>query len=344
MRTAVLDPIGDPRWQAFVERADDPSIFHHAAWLELIGRRYRYEMSALCVTDDDGGIIAAIPLARVVSRLTGRRLVALPFSDRCAPLYARGAEDRVSSAVGAALAAERARTGLDVEIRARVDAVPGAHVVPRFLNHDLALGPDAEEVLGRGKGKVRRDIARARRGGVVAEAGTDRAALATFYDLHLRTRHHQGVPTQPKDFILRFEALFARGLGFVMTARHEGRPIATALYLTYGGTLTYKYGASDRGHLDLRPNHLCFAEAIRIGCEQGLRTLDFGRTDPDNAGLASFKRSWGAEERPLAYTYLADRVPGDGHGRAERLLGETIRRTPPVTGRLIGSALYRHVG
>ena len=57
---------------------------------------------------------------------------------------------------------------------------------------------------------------------------------------------------------------------------------------------------------------------IRWACEAGFHTLDFGRTDVDNEGLRSFKRSWGASEVELAYTYLADRTARAARGRALR--------------------------
>jgi CelD/BcsL family acetyltransferase involved in cellulose biosynthesis len=345
MRTLRLDPLTDPRWQAFVDRARGASVFHHPAWLGLVGTRYRYAMSALCVVGRDGEIVAGIPLARVSSRLTGRRLVAVPFADVCPPAFAADAGENAAAALSQALAAERARTGLDIEVRWRLDDVPGAHVVDSFLVHRLALDCDADAVLARAsKSQVRRGIAKAQREGVVATPGTDRAALREFYALHAQTRRRQAVPVQPKDFIFGFEKLFARGLGYVMISRHEGRAIAAAVFLTCGGTLTYKYGASDEEFLNLRPNHLLFAEAIRRGCEAGLRELDFGRTDHENEGLARFKRSWAAQEEQLGYTYLADRPPRKGNGLAERLVVEAIRRGPPATGRLIGTALYRHVG
>jgi CelD/BcsL family acetyltransferase involved in cellulose biosynthesis len=346
VRTLQLDPLTDSRWQTFIGSARGASVFHHPAWLALVGNRYRYVITALCVVGDDGAILAGIPLARVSSRLTGRRLVAIPFSDVCPPAYAADAGEDAVAALAQALADAHTGTGLDVEIRWPMDGIPGAHVVDRFLTHRLALEPDADAVLARAsKSQVRRGIAKAKREGVVATASTDRAALGEFYGLHEQTRRRQVVPVQPRDFILRFEELFARGLGYVMISRHEGRAISAAVFLNYGGTLTYKYGASDDEFLNLRPNHMLFAEAIRRGCAEGLRELDFGRTDPDNEGLARFKRSWGAEEETLAYTYVAGDAPkDDGNGLAERVIAEAIRRGPPSTGRVIGTALYRHVG
>jgi len=340
-----IDPLFHPRWQALVDVAEDATIFHHPAWLELLRRSYGYEISAICVVDGEGEIAAGLPLARVESRLTGRRLVAIPFSDVCPPLHAPNAPGSAAPALIRALGEERAQTGLDIEIRAGMDGIPGGHPVPRFLWHRLPLEPDASAVLGRAsKSQVRRGIAKARREGVVIERETGRDGLETFYRLHLRTRRRQGVPVQPKSFILAFEDLFARGLGHVLVARHEGRAVAAAVFLSHRGTLTYKYGASDERFLDVRPNHLLFAEAIEAACEEGFAELDFGRTDSDNAGLGAFKRSWGAREEELAYTYVADRVPEEGPGRARRLMAAAIRRGPAFTGRAIGAALYRHAG
>jgi CelD/BcsL family acetyltransferase involved in cellulose biosynthesis len=345
MNVETLDPLRDPRWQRLVDAAPGPTVFAHPAWLELVGRRYRYDMTALGVVDGDE-LVAGLPLARVESRLTGKRIVALPFSDVCPPLHRDGADAAAAvSALAGALAAERRSTGLDIEVRDALHGIPGAHVVPRFLVHRLALEADAAAVLARtSKSQIRRGIKKAEREGVTIQARTDRAALQDFYRLHLRTRRRQGVPIQPKGFILGFEALFARGLGRVLTAHHEGRTISAAVFLEHGDTVIYKYGASDERFLGVRPNNLLFAEAIRIGCAAGHRTLDFGRTDTDNEGLAAFKRAWGADEEELSYTYLAEHAPRDGGGLAHKALAEVIRRGPEKTGQVIGTALYRHVG
>src|SRR4029453_12938871 len=138
--------------------------------------------------------------------------------------------------------------------------------------HHLALEADADAVLARtSKSQIRRGIKKAEREGVTTRVGTDVAALDAFYRLHLRTRRRQGVPIQPKRFIRSFEELFERDLGYVLVARHERRAIAAAVFLSYRGALTYKYGASDERFLGVRPNHLIFAEAIRAACAEGLR-------------------------------------------------------------------------
>jgi CelD/BcsL family acetyltransferase involved in cellulose biosynthesis len=335
----VLDPLRDPAWAALVARAPEATIFHHPAWLALLHAQYGYALEAWCDDSADAGL----PVALVRSRLTGTRLVALPFSDACPPLVAAGA-DAAGARLAAGLGPERARRGLDLEIRGDA-AGAGAHRGAEFAEHrlDLRAGLDAVRA-GFHKGQVQRAIKRAAREGVTVEHATSRQALERFYALHVATRRTQGVPTQPKRFVLNFAGLFAAGLGFVALARHEDRDVAAAVFLRAGSTLTYKYGASDREHLGVRPNHAIFDHAIAWACAEGLHTLDYGRTDLDNDGLRSFKRGWGAEERPLRYHVLADAPPNPGRGRADRLLAALITRSPPSVGRAVGEALYRHAG
>lgn len=324
-------------------RSAGASIFHDAAWLRLVADRYRYPVAAVCVVDDGSGEIAAgLPLAAVGSRLTGRRLVAVPFADACGPLVAPDAPAGALDELVRAVEAERARRAIALEVREGVAAL--GTTVDLFMQHVVDLTPGWEAVEKAFHSRVRRNVRKARREGVTVERRTDRDALDAFYALHLQTRRRLGVPTQPKSFIRAFTGIFDAGLGFVGLASHGDRPVAAAVFLRNPRGLLYKYGASDEAALQLRPNNVLFADVIRWACEEGLESLDLGRTDAGQEGLASFKRSWGGLETTLAYTYAGREAPEPGEGRALRLLGEVIKRSPPVAGRVVGEALYRHVG
>jgi len=343
-QTRLIDPIADPAWLAFIESSPSAEVFHHPCWLELLRSQYGYQLQACCV-EGEGGIEAGIPIARIESRLTGRRFVSLPFSDTCAPALAPHAGPAALDALGQALVEESQRTGLGLTVHAPLPSAPGAFVQPRFVRHLLALSEDPAEVESNySKSQIKRGIKKAKKEGLRAERRTDVSALDAFYALHLKTRQRLGVPTQPKRFIRRFEELFAAGLGFVEMIFDGPEPIAAAVFLTYNGTITYKYGASDAAKLGKRPNNLLFSEVIRMACEEGFQTLDFGRTDLDNEGLRSFKCSWGAEEAELSYTYVAEDEPSQEPVLRDRIVTATIQHSPAFVGRLAGEALYRHFG
>jgi CelD/BcsL family acetyltransferase involved in cellulose biosynthesis len=337
----VIDPLADDRWSAFLASSPDASIFHHPEWLSLLREQYRYPIHARCVIGADRQITAALPLAHIKSRLTGSRLVAVPFSDLCDPI-SRARDAGALDLLLSDLSDHQATEGLDIEVRC---SLPGmGHPGASFYHHVVPLGAELEEVQAQFSSSTKRGVKKAGKEGIEVTYERGLAGLESFYRMHLITRRRQGVPTQPKRFFARFVRLFEQGLGFVLLARHEGEPVAGAVMLTYNGVLTYKYGASFPSHLSRRPNNAIFMEAIQWGCANGYHSFDLGRTDTDNEGLRAFKRGWGADERQLAYTVLSPRAPKAGHSGVPASLRRVISRTPPLTGRLIGEALYRHFG
>lgn len=340
-----LDPVGDSRWLQLLSRAPEASIFHHPAWLRLLQATYGYELRACCLGGPDGMLLGGLPVATVSSRITGSRLVALPFSDLCPPLVASGAPHGAAAALARALEAFGQLRRLPLEVRGTGQVLPVAPSGERFHHHVLTLEADAEAVQRRfAKAQAMRGVRRARREGLRAELRTDRHALAGFYRLHVATRRRLGVPTQPRRFILGLAELFDQGLGFVLCVRGGDRLMAAAVFLTSHDVLTYKYGASDARFLAARPNNLLFMEAIRWGCDHEFRSLDFGRTHWGQEGLRAFKLAWGSEERELRYRYLGGPLPRARDARVASTLAAVIRRSPPVASRLIGEVLYRHAG
>ncbi|MDQ3809211.1 MAG: hypothetical protein M3336_02860 [Chloroflexota bacterium] len=73
----------DPRWFDFVQSCPNASPFHHPSWANLLEECYHYRSFVLASTDSHGRITAGLPVMDVSSRFTGRRWVALPFTDYC---------------------------------------------------------------------------------------------------------------------------------------------------------------------------------------------------------------------------------------------------------------------
>ena len=118
----VIDPVGDARWLRFISSVPEGSIFHHPRWLGLLRDTYGYSCEACCVLARDR-VLAGLPIMRVTSRLTGRRLVAVPFSDVCEPVVDPAAEPSRSGLLEA-LSHRRRDAGLDLEIRAPLADLP----------------------------------------------------------------------------------------------------------------------------------------------------------------------------------------------------------------------------
>ena len=96
---------------------------------------------------------------------------------------------------------------------------------------------------------------------------------------------------QPRRFLqLSGPRSSTRIFGFIVVVWHNGRAIASGVFLTTNDVVIYKFGASDANAWKLRPNNLLVWEAIRRSVERGATLFDFGRSDVGQEGLASFKR------------------------------------------------------
>jgi CelD/BcsL family acetyltransferase involved in cellulose biosynthesis len=326
-----------PEWLEFAAGHAEATVFHHPAWMAVLARAYGYEPGVLALLSRDGGILGGLPFMKVRSRLTGSRLVALPFTDHSPPLCAPGFEAELTDAIRA-----WASVSGPVEIHARLPAEE-RHQVNAGVRHLLQLD-DAETRRTRlSKTAVGRALRKADKSKLTTTIERDLGAVRAFYRLHCVTRRRQGVPIQPwRFFRLLHQHLVAEGLGMVILARFQGRPVAGAVFLSWNSTLIYKFGASDPAFLELRPNNLVMWQAIEWGSANGCRTLDFGKTDTDNVGLRRFKSGWGAEEVPHFHTVLPDGAGSQPSGLAMRAATQLVRRSPIIVARAIGEVLYGH--
>ncbi len=336
--------LSDPAWVSFVEGHPDATPFHHPAWAGALAGAYGLRASGLAALDAAGEIEVAIPVVRLGGRASRRRAKALPFTDWCPPLARAGIP-----AEGVADRLERARSELGLGplvVRDRLAGEAGARRIVG-LRHVLALEEDSDAVFrGFDRSRVRRKLRRAERAGLEIRRGSSPGdLLGTFYPLHVTTRRRLGVPVQPRRFFTTLaREVLGRGLGFVTSAWSGETPIAAAVILAWNRRAIYKFAASSRELGDVGAAQAVVWDAVRWSCENGCADFDFGRTDLGQEGLRDFKRAWGSAEHELTYTTLSEGPPRGVHGsgRAERILGHVIRRSPELVTRAAGRVGYRY--
>jgi lipid II:glycine glycyltransferase (peptidoglycan interpeptide bridge formation enzyme) len=233
-----------------------------------------------------------------------------------------------------------------VELRDAV-AHHDLHTYAEYKAHILTLGDDPDTVFKTfKKTQTQQSIFRAMREGVRVERRTDERALREFIRLNAITRRRHGIPPQPDSFLrLLRERILEPGHGFISLAIYNGSVIGSAIFLHFGRTVIYKYGASTEESLSLRPNHAVMWDAIRWALEQGYRHFHFGRSDLSNEGLIRYKRGWGTEESVISYVRLGDRARAErSEGKMSALLRAAVGRTPIPILKAVGRILYRHIG
>lgn len=346
-RLRAIDPRCEPAWEEFVAWHPEATVFHTSHWARALTAAYGFEPVYYVLETAQGEITAALPLMLVRSRLTGHRLVGLPFSDLCPPLV-QGADELAALAM--AVQREARRRGLDyVELRGgdadRLVPLGFVTVASLFVRHVMEVPSDLAELEPMVHDSARRGVRKALRSGVeVRRAGPE--ALPLFYRLYEATRRRQRLLPAPRRFFAAIgEHLLGRGLGAFLLAEVNGEVVACNLLLWWRQGMVYKANVSQPDRLEVRPNNLLMWHTIALAREMGMRVLDMGRTDADHEGLRRFKSLWAACESPLPYFYYP--TPERGQGRRRRALGRALRvlaaLCPAWLSRGLSSCLYRHL-
>lgn len=339
-----VDPLADPAWDTRLAACPGATCFHGAAWAGVLHATYGFRPVYFTQGGPDK-IAALLPLMEVDSWLTGRRGIALPFTDECAPL---GVHDAAAMAPlhAAALAYARQRGWKYLECRGGRALFGDAPASTSFHGHRLALQAGTEDQLLAGTDPAtRRAVRKAEQTGLTVTFSTEPAAVRTFHALLGLTRRRHGLPVQPFRFLAEIQQrMLARQQGVVVLAHHGAIPVAAAVFLHFHRQALYKFGASDERWQHLRANNLVMWEAIKWHRRQGFADLDFGRTSLGNAGLRRFKLGWSATEHRIDYVrqepssgaYVT--VPDGAAGWHNRI----FRHLPVSLSRLAGSLLYKH--
>ena len=345
MNVVRINPMCDERWQAFVENHQDGTVFHTKPWLQALQRTYKYEPMAYAV-EDGNRFVSGIPFCAVISFVTGRRLVSLPFSDHCQPLLSRPGDFHQLLAA-AQNDAQRSRFKY-VEIRplqlSEVESNSGFAPTDSVIVHKLDISRSPEQLLQSFHlNSIRRNIAKTERGELRYEEGRSEDLLRKFYPLLLMTRKRHGIPPQPIQWFRNLIEAFGDALQICVASKEE-LPVASILTLSFKKAIVYKYSCSDPKYNSLGGTIFLLWQSIRHAKERGLTEFDLGRSDRSTPGLITFKDRWGAAQIPVNYYRSGSSAPRSDESRLTAVAKRLLISVPDPMFSALGGLLYRHVG
>lgn len=339
-----IDPLQDSRWRTLIDEHPDASVFHRVEWLQALHSCYGYVPVALSYGAPGGPLQNGLVYCEIRSRLTGNRLVSLPFSDHCEPLLSNRGE---SDLLMAGLTEKTNKPWKSLEIRP-ISHAPSEEkdmaVSQRYYLHRIDLRDSTEALFKRfHKDSIQRKIHRAERESLRYEEGSSDQLLTHFYKLLIMTRRQQGLPPQPWKWFRSLIATMANDLKIRVALKGQ-IPVASILTVTYKKTMVYKYGCRDRRFNNLGGTALLFWKAIQDAKAGGIEEFDMGRSSQDNTGLITFKDHWGAQRSTINYwRYPAEAATFHPEGLI-RHAKTLISIAPDSFLAMLGRLLYGHIG
>ena len=323
----------EAEWREYVEAATR-EIGYSPGWTRLLEQTFGYRRHHLFAIDSGGAVTGFLPLFHVRSRITGDRLCAAPFTPYCGPL---GSDEARTALLSAACQAREDLGIASLEIHDRADH-GGFQTFNWYSTYllDLTAGPESLRKQRFSK-NIQRGISQAEKMGLEVVRSRGPEDLAAFSRMNLRHKKNLGVLGHPRRF---FENLFSHlpGVATLYLARLDGEILAGCIFLRFRDHTLYGYGASTPSSRDTPAMKGILWQGIRDACTSGGLSFDFGRVSYSNEGLIRFKRSWGAEERKLYYSYSPAPSGNMFHHRdtlVYRLVNAAVRAMPfPLFSRL----------
>lgn len=362
---SVFDPDAG-EWDAFIKCQYDGTLFHTTAWMKAVARCFQHQPHSLAARRG-GRVVGVLPLLLVESRLTGRRLISMPYAVAGGPLFAdetaRKSLEEGLRALQAALDVEQA------EIRSEHARFRDAAALEGYVKFERALPATEADVLTSVPRKARAVIRHAmeRERLIITEGAAQLPLMWRLYALNMR---RLGSPAYPMRFLKALLAEMRSGddLGGVehrayrtiaqdgscpaaghriTVAWRRGRPVAGLVSFAFKDRLLpYFYGCRPEAR-ECGAAHYLYYDLMRWGVARGFALFDFGRSRVTNRGACEFKRLMGFEPRPLGYQLVmrdaqAPKRPLRPDDRRIALAQHVWRRLPLGVTTYLSGKLAKH--
>jgi FemAB-related protein (PEP-CTERM system-associated) len=179
----------------------------------------------------------------------------------------------------------RSRSPVSIDLRA------SHHKITVLLD----LAPTAEATFKRFDAKLRSQIRRPQKEGVVVRFG--REQIDPFFHVFARHMRDLGTPTQSKRFFAEIGKTFPDDAVFGC-AYFRDEPVAAGCGFECAHEFELTWASSLRAFNRIAPNMLLYWALMERAIERGLKTFNFGRCSP-GGGTHRFKLQWGGIELPL---------------------------------------------
>jgi FemAB-related protein (PEP-CTERM system-associated) len=296
------------RWDRYVLESPTATGYHLTAWRQVVEQAFGHETVYLMVRDQQRDVRGVLPLVQLHSRLFGQFLVSMPFFNYGG--VDAGAQPVRDLLLEAAAQEARARRASHVELRQSEPTACTWKSRERKVSMRLPLPQDFQVLMKRFPSKLRSQIRRPQKEGMVAQVG-GLELLDQFYAVFSRNMRDLGTPVYGKAFFRAILETFPKETA-ICSVSWNNNVVAAGLVYAFREVMEIPWASSDRRYDRLSPNMLLYSAVLEYACHQGSKVFDFGRSSVDS-GTYRFKQQWGAQPRQLHWYYwLAEgqSIPG----------------------------------
>lgn len=331
-------------WDEYVNGHNDATPYHRFAWLLSIKQAYQHQNVSLLAFDDDK-IVGVLPCVKMQKPFSTTSYCALPFCD-----LGFGIANNASilqALQSEALAHLQNEGGNSFDYRDSAPSLPDDELVGKKVRMILPLPGDSETLMASFKSKLRSQIRKAEKNGLTCLIDNSQTQIDDFYKIFAINMRKLGSPVHSKNW---FECLFKHySEQIVLSVIYSGEvPVGAGIVLRTANKAAIPWASTVAEYNKLAPNMMLYWSLLEHVSDLGCTEFDFGRSTY-NEGTYRFKRQWGAEPVPLAWTNLVPsstpltEISTNNVSKIRTLIEKVWAKLPLRITTLVGPKIRKHI-
>ena len=332
-------------WDEYVDNHAGAKIYHQYSWKSLIKVSFGHQGQYFVAKDREGNVCGVLPIIYmqnpIFGKIFGKNGISMPYFNYGGPL---GDSNEIEEQLIAAAAKYFRDTDAEsLEFRDTKER-PGYPVKTEKITMILPLLEDPDEMFNSFKAKLRSQIRRPIREGVIIQFG-GKEYIDDFYDVFCENMRDLGTPPYSKAFFLNILNTFPKN-AYLAIAKKDDEAVGCAFLIGFNDMLEIPWASTLRKYNSIGVNMLMYSEVIKSAIERKYKYFDFGRCSR-GAGTHKFKKQWGSEEKQLYWHYSLlkmDKLPEVNPNNPKfELFINTWQKLPVSVTRLFGPHIVKHI-
>jgi len=338
------------KWNMYIQRNEQATIFHTLEWKNIIQKVYGFEPIYLLAIKNDE--IQGVLCSFLTKGIFGKKIVSTPFNFYNQPLFDN--EEAGKSLIEHAINIGKKENVGYIELKALKKFDPGLvsqldlKENEHYFISNLKLIQKYEEKYYLRLRKNLRTLKRnAEKENIKIKELENENNLKQFYNILVKLYRdkHNMIP-QPYRLFYEMYNVFNKNFK-LLTAQHNDKVIAGMVLLFFKKRVVYAYGASDQDYVNFSPGTLLIDETIKKSSAEGYEELDFGVTSPYQESLLDYKSNWGAEPSKLPYYYYlikSDKIPDLDYHTSYKNIRKYFKYVPLNLVKLLSPIITKKLG
>jgi FemAB-related protein (PEP-CTERM system-associated) len=286
-------------WDKYVDGHSNATPYHRFAWLLSIEQAYQHQNVSLLAFNDNK-VVGVLPCIKMQKPFSKASYCALPFCDLGFGLA--NAPSILQALQSEALALLKREGGNSFDYRDSVNTSPGDELTGKKVRMVLPLPGGSEALMAGFKSKLRSQIRKAEKNGLTCVVANSQIQIDDFYQIFAINMRKLGSPVHSKKW---FECLFNNYAqqSILSVVYSDKVPVGAGIVLRTANKAAIPWASTVAEYNKLAPNMMLYWSLLEHVSNLGCTEFDFGRSTYDE-GTYKFKRQWGAEPVPLAWSNL----------------------------------------